>query len=77
MAIKKATTTEDLTASAEDPTPTLSERVEQIAEVTDPAMVAKVDAPKYHKVKAPSGEVSTVPDSILDALLDSGYTKSK
>lgn len=29
----------------------------------------------YTAVVGPSGAVSTVPDSILQALLDSGYTK--
>ena len=51
MAIKKATTTDDLKAEA------------------TPA------AEGYTVVVGPSGAVSTVPDSILEALLDSGYTK--
>ena len=77
MAIKKATTTEDLTASADSPSPTLAEQVERIVEATDPEVVAKVDAPKTVKVKSPFGAVTEVPESIVDALVESGYTKSK
>lgn len=77
MAVKKATTTEDLTASAESATPTLEERVAQTSELTDPAVVADVEQPKTVKVKSPFGAVTEVPEGIVDALLDSGYTKSK
>lgn len=82
MATKKATTTsdltaEDLTATAEDPQPTREELVEQVTEATAPEMVANVDQPKTQKVKAPTGEVVEVPESILDALLDSGYSKTR
>lgn len=77
MAVKKATTTEDLTASAEDPQPTRDELVEQVTEHTDPEMVADVEQPKTFKVKAPSGQVTEVPESILQALLDSGFSKTK
>lgn len=31
----------------------------------------------YVKVKSPFGDVTTVPVGILDALLESGYSKSK
>jgi len=51
MAIKKATTTDDLTKEAEP--------VEKGSTV----------------VVSPAGYESTVPDGILDDLLDSGYTK--
>ena len=77
MAVKKATTTEDLTADAKDVSPSLDDRVAQVEELTDPAMVADVDSPKYVKVKSPSGAVTEVPEGIVDALLDSGYSKSK
>jgi len=77
MAVKKATTTEDLTASAESPTPSLDEQVARVEEHTSPDMVAKVDSVKYVKVKSPSGAVTEVPEGIVDALLDSGYSKSK
>lgn len=70
-------TAEDLTAKAEDTLPTREQMVERIVESTDPSVVAKVDEPKTHKVKAPTGEVVEVPESIVDALLDSGYSKSK
>jgi hypothetical protein len=77
MAVKKATTTEDLTASAESATPTLEERVAQTSELTDPAVVADVEQPKTVKVKSPLGAVTEVPEGIVEALLESGYTKSK
>jgi hypothetical protein len=82
MATKKATTTADLTAEeytakAEDPQPTREELVEQVTEATDPEMVADVDQPKTHKVKSPLGAVTEVPESILDALLESGYSKTR
>ena len=77
MAVKKATTTEDLTASAESVTPTLEDRVEQVTELTDSAVVAKVEDVDYVKVKSPTGTVTTVPASIAGALLESGYSKSK
>jgi hypothetical protein len=51
MAIKKATTLDDLKQEAA------------------PVAVG------YTALVGPSGTVSTVPDSILQALLDSGYTK--
>jgi hypothetical protein len=51
MAIKKATTTDDL--KAED----------------------KPTADGYTVVVGPSGTETSVPDSILESLLDSGYTK--
>ena len=38
---------------------------------------AKVTAPGYTKVTSPAGAVTEVPEGILEALLDSGYTKSK
>jgi hypothetical protein len=77
MAVKKATTTEDLTKSAESPAPTLEEQVARVEEATSPEMVAKVDTVKYVKVKSPTGTVTEVPEGILDALLESGYSKSK
>jgi len=51
VAIKKATTTDDLKAEAK------------------PAVEG------YTNVVGPSGTETSVPDSILEALLDSGYTK--
>lgn len=46
---------------------------EDIAPVDD----TKADGVKYAKVISPAGVESTVPDSILQVLLDSGYKKSK
>ena len=77
MAVKKATTTDDLTASAESPAPGLDALVERVSEATAPEMVAKVDDVKYVKVKSPAGSVTEVPEGIVDALLESGYRKSK
>lgn len=74
------TTTDDLTQDGVDGvdlSPTHDELVAGIEEHTDPDTNADVDAPKTVKVKSPSGAVTEVPESILDALLDSGYSKSK
>lgn len=35
------------------------------------------DEVKYVKVTSPAGVESTVPESIVDALLESGYSKTK
>ena len=64
------------TGTTVDPT-TLEERVAQTSELTDPAVVADVEQPKTVKVKSPLGAVTEVPEGIVEALLDSGYTKSK
>lgn len=82
MAVDKGTTTndltaEDLTAKAEDTLPTREQMVERIVEHSDPDMLAKVDAPKTVKVKSPAGTVTEVPEGIVDALLESGYSKNK
>jgi hypothetical protein len=79
MTVKKATTTSDLTANqVEDgvaPTVTRDQMVERIAEHTDPEMVAEVKDRKYTKVTSPAGHSTTVPDELVDALVESGYTK--
>lgn len=82
MAVKKATTTsdlttEDLTASAVDPSPTRDDLVAGVEESTSKDMLAKVDEPKTVKVKSPAGSVVEVPEGIVDALIESGYSKSK
>lgn len=82
MATQKATTTqdlsaEDLTATAENTLPTREQMVARIEEATDPGVVADVKQPKMHKLKSPAGDVTEVPESIVDALLESGYSKSK
>ena len=77
MAIRKPTMTADLTETAEAAGPTDAERVEQIAELTAPEMVADVQAPKTVKVISPAGFVTEVPEGIVGALLDSGYSTSK
>lgn len=87
MAVKKATTTDDLTKvegeSPEAPkvedgvstAPTREQMVARVEEHTDPDMVAEVKKPGYTRVTSPQGFESTVPDSILGSLLESGYTK--
>ena len=54
MAVKKATTTDDIKADDS----------------------AQQDA-KSVKVKSPTGAVTEVPEALVDALLESGYSKSK
>lgn len=81
MAVKKATTTEDVTQKAPeeldgvDLSPTRDEMVKRVEEHSDPDMVAEVKERKYTKVTSPSGHVTEVPDEILDSLLESGYSK--
>ena len=77
MAVKKATTTEDLTNSAESASPSLDDLVAGVVENTNESAVADVKEPDYVKVKSPAGAVTTVPKGIVDALLESGYSKSK
>lgn len=79
MAVKKATTTSDLTTELEpgvDASPTREDAVERIVEHTDPKMVAEVKDVKYVKVKSPTGFTSEVPESLVAALVQSGYSKS-
>lgn len=81
MAVNKATTvkdlsTEDLTASAVDPQPTRPELVERVVEHSDSDLVAKTADVKYVKVTSPAGTVTEVPESLVDALKDSGYSTS-
>lgn len=51
--------------------------VDESADLTDPAVVAAIVTPGYVKVKGPSGAVTTVPEGIVEALLASGYKKTK
>lgn len=46
-------------------------------EATAADVRATVEDGEYVKVKSPFGDVTTVPAGILDALLESGYSKSK
>lgn len=46
-------------------------------EATADDVRATVEDGGYIKVKSPFGDVTTVPAGILDALLESGYSKSK
>lgn len=74
MAVKKATTTGDLRNEQQVAN---DDQREAIADLTSDDMLAEVDAPKTVKVKSPTGAVTEVPEGILEALLDSGYSKSK
>ena len=53
------------------------DQLTKVSDLTGQEMVAKVDEPKTVKVKSPLGAVTEVPEGIVDALLDSGYSKSK
>ena len=74
MAVKKATTTADLTG----PEPaSVQDRVDAIAELSTPDMLTDVKSPKTYKVKSPTGAVTEVPEGIKDVLLESGYTVTR
>lgn len=75
MAAKKATTTDDLQQNEQQVAN--QQQAEAIADLTSDEMIAEVEAPKMVKVKSPLGSVTEVPEGIVDALLDSGYSKSK
>ena len=78
MAVKKATTVDDIKVDNDAPAPPSHEElVARVAEVTDPEMVADVKDVDYVKVKSPAGFVTKVPAGIVDSLLQSGYTKGK
>lgn len=74
MAVKKPTTTDDLRNEQQVAN---DDQLEQVSELTDSAVVAKADGPKTVKVKSPTGAVTEVPESLVDDLLSSGYSKSK
>lgn len=76
MAVKKPTTTSDL-KDGEAPDVSRDVITDSVSDLTDPAMVAEVEQPKTVTVRSPMGFQSEVPQSIVDALLDSGYTKGK
>ena len=77
MATKKATSTDDLTGSAESASPTYDDLVAGIEENTASDAVAKVDTVKTVNVTSPTGAVTEVPQGIVDTLTDSGYSKTK
>ena len=51
--------------------------VAQIEENADVSVVAEVEDVDYVKVKSPFGVVTTVPQGLVAALLESSYSKSK
>ena len=53
------------------------DQLTKVSDLTQPETVAEVESPKTVKVKSPLGHVSEVPEGIVAALLDSGYSKSK
>jgi hypothetical protein len=79
------TVTDEVDVSASDPEPEREPQPpadnDHVAPGAEPFPEPEPDperapAPKgYTHLVGPSGTISTVPDSILDALLDSGYTK--
>jgi hypothetical protein len=79
MTVKKATTTSDLTTNqVEDgvsPSLTRDQMVERIVEHSDPEMAAEVKERKSTKLTSPTGFVTEVPDELVDALVESGYSK--
>lgn len=74
MAIQKPTTTADVKQNEQQVAN--AKQAEAVAELTDPAMVADVEQVKTVKVKSPLGAETEVPESLVEALLDSGYSKS-
>lgn len=74
MAIKKATTTDDIKQNEQQVAN--AEQAEAVSELTDPSMLAEPERVKTVRVKSPLGAVTEVPEGIVDALLDSGYSKS-
>ena len=80
MAARKPVTTDDAAVEAtvgDVPVETFEDRVAAIDENTADDVRATVEDGEYVKVKSPFGDVTTVPVGILDALLESGYSKSK
>lgn len=79
MAARKPVTTDDVAveATGDVSVETFEDRVAAIDENTADDVRATVEDGEYVKVKSPFGDVTTVPAGILDALLESGYSKSK
>lgn len=80
MAARKPVTNDDVAVeatAADVPVETFEDRVAAIDENTADDVRATVEDGEYVKVKSPFGDVTTVPAGILDALLESGYSKSK
>lgn len=53
------------------------DQLAKVSDLTGGDAVAKVETPKTVKVKSPMGAVTEVPEAIVDALLDSGYSKTR
>lgn len=69
MAAKKDTRNEQQVAN--------DDQLTKISDLTAEENVAEVEEVKTIKVKSPLGAVTEVPEGIVDALLESGYSKSK
>lgn len=55
-------------------TPEAAEAPEEVAEVAAPEPQTPEAADGYRKVVSPFGHTTLVPDSIVDTLVNSGYT---
>lgn len=53
------------------------DQLTKVSDLTAPEVVAEAETPKTVKVKSPLGAVTEVPEGIVEALLDSGYSKTK
>lgn len=53
------------------------DQLTKVSDLSAPETAADVEAPKTVKVKSPLGAVTEVPEGIVDALLESGYSKTK
>lgn len=53
------------------------DQLTKVSDLTQPETVAEVESPNTVKVKSPLGAVTEVPEGIVEALLASGYSKSK
>ena len=53
------------------------DQLTKVSDLTAEENLAEVESPKTVKVKSPLGAVTEVPEGIVDALLESGYSKSK
>jgi hypothetical protein len=51
--------------------------LEKVATLSDVSMMADVQEHKYVRLTSPSGAVTEVPEGIVDALVESGYSKKK
>lgn len=53
------------------------DQLTKVSDLTATEVVVEAEAPKTFKVKSPLGAVTEVPEGIVEALLESGYTKTR